>query len=1052
VRVLIFPNPGAPTDTILANVVNLGMATDTFDLSVVGPLATAASLGSASVTLDANTQQDIPVTFKPLTFVKPGPVVLQVSAISRGNAVARDIGRSTISVPGVAGIATTLTPGDAKLGAPGPVNLILQADSTGNTNDLYTATITKITGPLTVSLQQNGQALAAIPAFAIPGNGSAQIPVMAQLTANGTGTVTITVTSIANPAITSSATATISTGAATVLPPVANAGPAATVPVNRSAPLDGTASSDPNAPPLALTYAWAVTSAPAGSKVTTATVRFANAARAAFTPDVAGAYTFQLTVTNSASLSSSASVTITAQDFPPVAKAGRGQNIKTGNYALLNGRDSYDPDGMPIAFAWTLVSAPAGSAAILYNAQTPRPYLKADVDGAYKLQLIVRDAAASSTPDFVTVTSYTGTVAPNANAGPDQNVKVKTTVTLNGLGSFDGNAPPLPLTYNWAFGQVPAGSALLNANIGSATTSSPQFTPDVPGDYVLSLQVSNGTLSSVATTTIHAFSGNVPPNASAGADQYVSLGGTATLDGSKSVDPDNSPQPLTYAWMPDSFAPGSAASIGSSAAATAQITPDKPGFYVVRLETSDGLDSGFADTLVQASVACDVDAIGVINALDISLITSALGMTALPNDPRAPTGGATIGSADVAACQAKIVSGLPALSSAPNQLTFTTPLNGPAPAAMNLTVKSSGALIAFTVSADQPWIVVNTASGDTGANNVIGIGVNPAGLTAPSYTGNVILTSSGASNSPLSIPVTLTITPLTGVTITTNPAGLAFTINGTTFTSTQTLNLAAGTLVTIGAPATQGTGTRYRFASWSDGGSQIHQITIGSSAVTYTASFTTEYLVTTGVTPAAGGLVAVTPVSPTSDGYYAAGTPLTVAATAGAGFVFLNYTGDATGNTPSLNLTADSPKNITANFGALSGITINTNPANLNFSVNGTTYTSAQTLSLAPGTIVTLAAPTTQGTGGTRYRFSNWSDGGPQMHTITVPAGAATYTANFTTEFLVTAAASPSVGGSVALTPPSPTSDGFYAAGTNISVMATPNTGFVFANYSGDLT
>jgi PKD repeat protein len=70
---------------------------------------------------------------------------------------------------------------------------------------------------------------------------------------------------------------------------------------------------------------------------------------ASFTPDVAGAYTFQLTV-NNGTLSSSSNVTITATggtvtnpgsaSLPPVAIAGKNRNVATGKYFLLDGSAS----------------------------------------------------------------------------------------------------------------------------------------------------------------------------------------------------------------------------------------------------------------------------------------------------------------------------------------------------------------------------------------------------------------------------------------------------------------------------------------------------------------------------------------------------------------------------------------------------------------------------------------------------------------------------------------------------------------------------------------
>ncbi len=68
-----------------------------------------------------------------------------------------------------------------------------------------------------------------------------------------------------------------------------------------------------------------------------------------------------------------------------------------------------------------------------------------------------------------------------------------------------------------------------------------------------------------------------------------------------------------------------------------------------------------------------------------------------------------------------------------------------------IVVASSGAPVNFTAAADQPWIVVNPASGTAPAQ--IGISVSPAGLAPGVYTGKVHLSPGPAVN------VTLTVAP-----------------------------------------------------------------------------------------------------------------------------------------------------------------------------------------------------------------------------------------------------------------------------------------------------
>jgi hypothetical protein len=129
-------------------------------------------------------------------------------------------------------------------------------------------------------------------------------------------------------------------------------------------------------------------------------------------------------------------------------------------------------------------------------------------------------------------------------------------------------------------------------------------------------------------------------------------------------------------------------------------------------------------------------------------------------------------------------------------------------------------------------------------------------------------------------------------------------------TAPCTFQWTAGTNHTIATttPQSGGTGTQYVSASWSDGGALSHSITASASPATYTASFTTQYYLTTAASPPAGGTI-----SPAS-GWYNSGAVATVAATANTGYVFSGFTGALTGTTTPQNLTMNAPKNVTASF------------------------------------------------------------------------------------------------------------------------------------------
>jgi len=179
---------------------------------------------------------------------------------------------------------------------------------------------------------------------------------------------------------------------------------------------------------------------------------------------------------------------------------------------------------------------------------------------------------------------------PVADAGPDRNVPTGEETVLDGSGAYDPEGAIL--AYEWGLEQKPSASSLTEAGIRGRHTPRPAFTPDVEGTYVFRLVVDDGGLPSEAdTVAITAFASDVPPNADAGPDRWAVPGELVVLDGSRSHDPDQAPQPLTYRWSLVSSPSGSTAGLTGADAAAATFVPDAAGTYEVSLEVSDGLSA-----------------------------------------------------------------------------------------------------------------------------------------------------------------------------------------------------------------------------------------------------------------------------------------------------------------------------------------------------------------------------------------------------------------------------------------------------------------------------
>lgn len=380
---------------------------------------------------------------------------------------------------------------------------------------------------------------------------------------------------------------------ATNTAPVAQAGASQNIVAGTVVTLDGSTSSDKDGDTL--TYAWALTSRPAGS---IATLSSATAVKPTFTADVAGAYIATLTVNDGKTSSIAATVTITASvvNAAPVANPGIGQNVVAGSPVTLDGSASTDANNDPLTYAWVL-TRPTLSVATLASSTTAKPTFTADVAGDYIATLIVNDGKINSAPLSVTITATVANAAPVANAGSAQSLLAGNVVTLDGSTSSDANGDPL--IYAWVLTSKPAGS---NAALSNVSSAKPTFTADVAGLYVASLVVNDGKVSSAASTVqITAAAVNAAPVANAGIAQNAVTGTSISLNGSASSDANG--DPLTYAWSLTSKPAGSSLTF-SSTAAKPVFTADVPGTYVFTLTVNDGkLNSTPATVAVTAAAA-----------------------------------------------------------------------------------------------------------------------------------------------------------------------------------------------------------------------------------------------------------------------------------------------------------------------------------------------------------------------------------------------------------------------------------------------------------------
>jgi len=162
---------------------------------------------------------------------------------------------------------------------------------------------------------------------------------------------------------------------------------------------------------------------------------------------------------------------------------------------MLDGLQSFDPDGDDLTYAWTFFSVPPLSNvtdSALSDPSGETTSFTPDVMGTYVLELVVNDGEADSLPATVTV-NYLN-MAPVANAGADQIVQqgdYGTPVQLNGGDSYDPDGTEL--TFEWTLLSAPTGS-IFTLSPSDSSAAAPFFDVDVahPSEpYVFQLTVTD---------------------------------------------------------------------------------------------------------------------------------------------------------------------------------------------------------------------------------------------------------------------------------------------------------------------------------------------------------------------------------------------------------------------------------------------------------------------------------------------------------------------------------------------------------------------------------
>jgi uncharacterized protein (TIGR03437 family) len=292
-------------------------------------------------------------------------------------------------------------------------------------------------------------------------------------------------------------------------------------------------------------------------------------------------------------------------------------------------------------------------------------------------------------------------------------------------------------------------------------------------------------------------------------------------------------------------------------------------------------------------------------------------------------------------------------------------------------------------------------------------------------------------------------------TITTAPSGLPITVDGVAAVSPASFNWDSGSTHTIAAASLAGSADpRYVLVRWSDGGDPSHTITASTSQTVFCAVYQTQHKFTYGVGSGPGTVVA-TPVS--ADGYFPERQPVRVTAAPAAGSQFIRWTGTTNLQSSGYGVSATDAtvdvllanSQFLGTFTALPLTTIDSSPQGRTLVVDGAAWLTPMRIVWTAGSTHTLdlAAVQTAGNNTVHYQFTGWENGSTTTaRTVTAGSTASTFTATFSTQYLLTTS---TIGpGSVTVSQSSP--DGYYDAGSKLQVTAEPSSGFALRYWLGD--
>lgn len=388
---------------------------------------------------------------------------------------------------------------------------------------------------------------------------------------------------------------------------------------------------------------------------------------------------------------------------------------------------------------------------INYSLSSNTPWLSIlNPSGTTPGSAIIRPTAGS-----LAAGTYTGQVILSAPGASNNGLGIPVTFTINAANQLQTSPSGFRFEYVAQSGAFPSAKTLqLSSTTGATLPVSANVTTNSGGSWLSVSPLSVNTLGqmviSINSTILQGlpvgtYSANIGLQATGALNSTVNIPVSLEITGTSNPNPGGAtqlilgPNPMNFYSNVGGSAPSQVLDINTLSGTSAN--------YSVNLSTTSGgnwlsLNPNSGTTPGQVIVNAST------SGLNAGTYTGSISVTSAG----ATNSGTSVPVTLTISNQTNVVAN-------PAGITVTHAIGGAAPSSRFITLSTTtGAAIPISVTTTSASNFLSVVSSNNSTPATISVSINPAGLAAGVYSGTIFVNGSGASNSPLSLPVTLIVT------------------------------------------------------------------------------------------------------------------------------------------------------------------------------------------------------------------------------------------------------------------------------------------------------